>query len=259
MLVDAVELKSPWSPSYRTRSLLGTLALVAAGLVVGGAVSAAAVSAGYVSQADNRDDGIVAPEGVLPGAPVISLLGDPVSQQITGAKELALPTPPKGSTHVRVTISCLTPGTTTWGLDPSGNNPSSACTRFDLLHAQSAYFDFALSADDVLDIRADADVSSMVTYQYLALVETAWGVNANGETFGVLKDGGETPDLVSAIGVASSGKVVDGYLWASTLEGPLPTSPAQALEWQAQQGREGRDIPLYASDGRTQLGVVHLE
>lgn len=259
MLVDAVELAPHRSPSYRTRSYLAAAGLVVAGLVVGGAVSAAAVTAGFASQIANEPIGdSPAPDGVIPGAPVITLRGEPLSQLVTGSATVTLPKPPTGATHVRVAVSCLTAGTTTWGLDAGGNNPGSVCTDSDVREPQAAYFDFALSGDDVLSIHADADDSSMVTYQYVTHVETDWGVNANGDTFGVVKQDGATPDLVYAIGFDPSNEPLEGYVWATDLEGPQPTSPAQALESQEEQGAEGWDVPLYLSDGKTQIGLFHV-
>ena len=261
MLVDAVELARHRSPSYRTRSLLAAVGLVAAGLVVGGAVSAAAVTAGFASHTVDAPVGVPAPDGVLPGAPIITVLGAPRSQAVTGSTQLTLAAPPPGSTHVRVAISCITPGTTSWGFGAARTNAETTCTAADLQGAQATYLDFVLSADNVLEVRADAGVSSMVTYEYLTMVETAWGVNANGESFGVVKSGDRVPDLVAATGVDPSGKPIDGYVRASDLAqfapgaAPEPSSPAEALN---RAPSKGWDIPLYASDGKTQIGVDHV-
>ena len=237
MLVDAVELAPHRTPSYRARSFLAAAGLVAVGLVVGGAVSAAAVTVGLGSHAAVEQlSGVAAPAGVIPGTPIIALLGVPESQRVTGSAQLALADAPTGATHVRVTVSCLTPGTTTWGFE---NPASSRCVSADMSGILTSYSDFPLVAGKLLTIEADATVSSMVTVQFLSFVETAWGVNAHGESFGAAK-GDETPDLLYAVGRTASGSEVAGYIRTSDLDEAT-----------------GSTVPLYASDGTTQRGVFH--
>lgn len=71
-----------------------------------------------------------------------------------------------------------------------------------------------------------------------------WGVNANGQTHGVANDNG-TPDLIAAI--ATNGKT--GYVYAHDLEQPAPT----ALQSGTPPGQT-RTIPVYTSDGHTEIG-----
>ena len=251
------------------RRLLAGAALVTAGLLVGGAVSAFALAGRTVPAAVIDQDGVPAPPGVTPGAPIISLLGDAVSQKVDGTAEIPLPAIPTGATHLRITVTCLTVGVTSWGLDPV-NNPSSGCGVTDLDGAKdnSAWFDFELGAKEpTIYIGANPGVQSIVVYQFLNYVPTAWGVTANGKTFGVSKPDGTAPDLVSVAGIDADGKGVEGYSYGAELNGfgpdwpRMPNNPTEALKWQAERDAKypnGWDIPVYAPDGTTRVGTFHI-
>lgn len=215
-----------------------------------------------VASATVSFSGVPAPAGVIPEAPIISLLGAPTSQPVTGDADIALGTPPTGATHVRVIITCLTAGATNWGFDAGGNNPSFSCSGADV--DGLTYVDFEIEGP-TLFIRSNDDVRTFVTIQFLNLVETVWGVNARGETYGTPKNGGE-PDLIFAMGLSGSIEV-SGYVRRTELNafGPDwprdPNSPTEALAWQEERDAKyphGWDIPLYESDGLTQIGVFHV-
>lgn len=256
----------PW----RRRRWLVTAALVVAGGLAGTGVSAAAFALSTPVHESSGDRAVVAPPGVIPGQPIISLLGDPASQQASGDTDLPLQNAPAGATHVRVTVVCLTPGAASWGFDPGGNNPSSSCDEADVLSASSgAWFDFPLSATTTtLLLRSSAETRVMVSYQYLNYVPTALGVNERGQTYGAsAHDSGAQPDLVAVIGVAPGGEFVDGYVRATELDsfGPewpgQPSSPDEALEWQTERDESypnGWDLSVYASDGTTVIGTFHV-
>jgi len=59
------------------------------------------------------------------------------------------------------------------------------------------------------------------------------------------------PDLVLVI--ADGG--AEGYVYSDELNGPLPSSPAEALAWQAEGRFDNRVLPVYESDGVTQIGT----
>jgi hypothetical protein len=80
---------------------------------------------------------------------------------------------------------------------------------------------------------------------YVHSVETAWGTNAKGETYGVQNSRG-VPDLVAVI--ATNGEV--GYSYFKQILGPQPTSPAEAAHWHPVP----RLIPVYQPDGVTVIG-----
>lgn len=85
-------------------------------------------------------------------------------------------------------------------------------------------------------------------------VVTHWSTNAHGQTFGsALKavSPADEPDLIQAI--ATNGHT--GYVYRTALEGDMPTTPAQALAQQAAEEGHDQTVPVYESDGVTQIGV----
>lgn len=80
-----------------------------------------------------------------------------------------------------------------------------------------------------------------------------WPMNSRGQTYGITTDNQE-PDLVRV--VATNNKV--GYSLRTELNGPTPSSPEEALRWQAEQAGKSRVIPVYESDGVTQIGVFRI-
>jgi hypothetical protein len=72
---------------------------------------------------------------------------------------------------------------------------------------------------------------------------------------GVAKDNGAQPDLIAAY--ATNGRF--GYAYAEQLDGYRPTSPADALRWQAEHGDESRSVPVYESDGETVIGEFVIQ
>ncbi|MDO9591513.1 MAG: hypothetical protein Q7J04_10255 [Microcella sp.] len=244
-------------------------ALLVAGLVTGGTVSAAAVtSLQPASQPAPRSGPIEAPPGVLPGVPIISLLGETVSYEITGGTALDLPEPPDGTTHLRTTVTCLTAGPLSWGTDPEGNNPSLYCSGDDVQAGTgTAEMDFPLGAESQdLFAQTGPDGRALLVVQYVNYVPTALGRNASGETYGAAWEGLE-PDLVAVMGVAPDGSSILGYARATDLNafGPdwpgQPTSPEEALEWQRERDErypDGWEVPVYSPDGRTVLGTFFI-
>jgi hypothetical protein len=259
MLLTHTTARRPWARA------LGSAALVALGLAVGATVSAAFYLQTPAPQPTaTAGASVTAPPGVLPGGPIISALGTPVSFSTDGDLTEPLDGVPEGATHVRVSVVCLTAGTVSWGLDASGNNPSSGCTTDDLGTTSLAYFDFALTGDSpALYIGAKAGMKAAISYQYLNYVETAWGINASGQTYGVSKPDGSEPELVAVATV--DGQL--GYAYATALGafGPdwpeQPSTPEEALAWQAERALrypDGWDIPVFNPDGTTQIGVAHI-
>ncbi len=84
-----------------------------------------------------------------------------------------------------------------------------------------------------------------------------WPTNERGQTYGTPQEtaaGYHEPDLMRVI--ATNGKT--GYALSAELAGPQPSTPEEALEWQAERGSESRTIPVYESDGVTQIGVFDV-
>ena len=269
-------------PAMRGR--LTGIALLASGLLIGGAVSAAAVTISrppvVISGTDTPAPPVVisgtdspAPPGVLPGEPIVSLLGELTTVAVEGTQTITLPAVPTGATHVRVSVACVTAGTISWGFDPSGNNPSSGCSASDVRVKQGAtdsagWMDFELvDGNDTFYIGANDAVAGIVSFQFLNYIETDLGVNARGETFGVVRDGKPVPELQSAWGTDDSGAAVLGYVRATDFEafGPdwpgQPSNPTEALVWQQERDAKypnGWDIPVFDSDGITEIGRFHI-
>ncbi|MHB9004315.1 MAG: hypothetical protein ACYC6C_09685 [Coriobacteriia bacterium] len=85
-----------------------------------------------------------------------------------------------------------------------------------------------------------------------------WPTNASGQTYGTPTGTPydyREPDLIKVC--ATNGKI--GYSVRVDLEGPTPASPEEALWLQAEQAGKGRVIPVYESDGVTQIGVFICE
>jgi hypothetical protein len=85
---------------------------------------------------------------------------------------------------------------------------------------------------------------------------SVYPTNAAGETYGADKPLVEEPDLIAAVGRHG----VHGYLRKSDLERPniTPSTPPEEVEEYNNRALRGYDIPLYASDGVTQIGVCHV-
>ncbi len=261
-LEDAVALTASTPPGRVPGWITGTSLLIA-GLVAGGTVSAAAVTSLQPAAQ------IEAPTGVIPGAPIVSLLGGTSSYEISGEATVELPSPPIGATHMQASISCLTVGAFSWGPDPAGNNPSIYCRADDVNSGSgNASMDFPLDAGTpMIFAQTSPEGRALLVVQYVNYVPTALGRNASGETYGVAWTGLQEPDLVAVAGFAPDGSTIVAYARATDLNafGPdwpgQPTSPEQALEWQRERDErypDGWEIPVYASDGRTVLGTFHI-
>ena len=88
---------------------------------------------------------------------------------------------------------------------------------------------------------------------------TGWPVNERGETFGSdidAKSEADVPDLVAV--VATNGK--HGYCLNSQFnaEPPSPKTAEEAAAMMHDALCEGRVIPVYTSDGVTQIGVFQI-
>ncbi|MBU4555333.1 MAG: hypothetical protein KJ747_00480 [Actinobacteria bacterium] len=85
-----------------------------------------------------------------------------------------------------------------------------------------------------------------------------WPTNASGHTYGTPTGTPydyREPDLIKVC--ATNGKT--GYSVRADLEGPTPASPEEALRLQAEQTGQDRVIPVFESDGVTQIGVFVCE
>ncbi|MEO6116967.1 MAG: hypothetical protein ABIP33_11330 [Pseudolysinimonas sp.] len=248
---------------------LGLAAFVGAGLIAGGAVSAAATILRPLPQASPFTigsaaglRGVPALPGTNPGSPIVSLLGGGAAVDVPSSTAIALAQIPRGATDVRVTVTCLAAGHLAWGTDPTGNNPNVTCDQQDPGSVSATtFYDFTLDKDSTAIYFGVTGGHWAASYQYLKKVETAWGVNANGQSYGVEKAGAGSPDLLAVQGTTNSGADVDGYAFAAQLQGPQPTSPAQAKDFSKtlhDKYPNGIPVPVYKSDGVTRIGTFYI-
>lgn len=188
---------------------------------------------------------LVEPTSVTPGAPVDTPLSPPTTSTHTGPATIDLSAAPAGATHVALDITCRSAGTLSF---PDG--ASMTCGGGDVDGEGQTQYTVPLPTEPPsLTFDAGPEFTWELTTTYVNRVETDWGINANGDTYGVMKDGAE-PDLVAVI--ATNGEV--GYAYAEELSGPDFASPEEAIEWQEEHGGEVRTVPVYLEDGVTQIG-----
>jgi hypothetical protein len=200
--------------------------------------------------------GVALAAGVFspPGAPIDTQLGGVVTATRTGTATIDIGTPPPTATDLSLALTCLTVGTFYF---PDGS--SASCDAADISH--QAPIDRTASevvpltpGVDTVTIDTSANASWTLQVTYVNQVTTSWGVNANGETYGVHNQNG-TPDLIAV--VIDQGKT-QGYVEASELNcaaGGDVTSPAEALTWDKVSQNRNVTIPVYESDGTTVIGA----
>ncbi|WP_163542976.1 hypothetical protein [Occultella kanbiaonis] len=257
----------------RGRHASRTIALLVSGALVGAGATASAFAATdtpppVVAEATATPDGeptpdlpdaVVAPAGVVPGSPVISLLGEPLSLTVDSDVQVPLTERPPEATHARVIVTASSAGSLTWGTDAGGNNPSAQWSADELADGPSSasWYDFPLDGSvDTLYLEP-AGFTGTVTVQYVAHLPTLLGVNANGQTYGATGTSQGEPDLIAVW--ATNG--LFGYVDRDMLDeasGAHVTDPEEALAWQEQHAGEVRLLPVYESDGTTQVGEFSI-
>lgn len=189
----------------------------------------------------------------LPGAPVIAELAAPVTETHAGTATVELGNPPDGATHVALQLTCLTAGML-WFPDgasvscrdsDAGTTSGVSTTNVELAPGQRG-----------TTITTAADVRWRLTATYVSQATTEWGVNADGNTFGVENHKG-APDLIAAIATNEQ----QGYVKRHDLDAANGTtaaqhftSPEDALRWQEANTGKSVSIPVYEADGSTVIG-----
>ncbi|WP_251305105.1 hypothetical protein [Georgenia satyanarayanai] len=272
-LVDHVARRAP-----RTKHKTWAAGLLLTGALAGAGASAGAFAAtGMLQPPDapvaqhpegqptpDLPDPVAAPEGTIPGSSIISLLGEePVSLTIDSATEVSLQDRPAEATHARVTITPTRPGALSWGTDPGGNNPTAAWTSADFSKEGPA----ATWQDLALDTSVDTlyldplEFAGVVTVQYVAHLPTVLATNDRGQTYGTTGSAEGKPDLIEV--EATNGKL--GYVYREELDKATGetaaqdfTTPQDALEWQEENRGKTHTLPVYLSDGTSQIGEFHI-
>lgn len=214
---------------WRSPLLPGTIGLrvVLAALVIAGAGGAAAATG-------------VLP---LPGSPVITTLSAPLSVTGNGTETIKLGPVPQGADAIQVQFRCLTAGSFTFA-----DGSSAQCGAPDTGSELTTVTLTLAGGQQTTSITAGPGQRWQAAIVYISETLSPWKTNANGQTYGVSNQNG-TPDLVAVY--ATNGQ--PGYAYATQLNPPGPTSPAQALAQQA-ANTNGEFIPVYESDGTTVVG-----
>lgn len=185
-----------------------------------------------------------------PGGTEVTGQGPDHTSEHTGSATVQLGPRPAAATGVEIGFWCLSPGKVTF---PNGS--AAACDgpdaqRSDGLPPMTDRYDLA-PGQDTLAVTAGEHTSWRITTRYVSTRVTSWGVNAKGETYGVMNEQGE-PDLQLVL--ATNGRT--GYAYTRDLDnagGPPPTDPAQAKE-RSDDLTVGKPVPVYESDGVTVVG-----
>jgi hypothetical protein len=175
----------------------------------------------------------------FPGSDQITNLSTPIVVKAEGSKAIELGQPPAGANRLDYQFRCLTAGTFTF---PDGARET--CNAGD--KSVMTYRLFLAPGEHTVRVAVQpARARWQLRIGYVHAVETAWGINAKGQTYGVQNSRG-MPDLIAVL--ATNGRV--GYAYSLQIVGPLPTSPAQAVHWHPAP----RSIPVYQPDGVTVIG-----
>lgn len=186
---------------------------------------------------------------LLPGSDEVEGMGSAVTVTEAGDAEVDLGQAPEGASSVDITLTCLDAGTFYFPDGASlvcgpGDEGSASGYSIPLDRAQSPFVFTVLPSS----------ARWTATLQYVSREPTPFGVNANGDTFGVERSDGSVPDLVAVI--ATNG--LEGYSYWKDLQQPMPSSPAEALRWQEEHGADVIVIPVYLSDGETVIGEFRM-
>jgi hypothetical protein len=233
-LVARVDASLARRPRKHRRLWLGVGAVV----VVGMLGTAAAVAGGVLP---------------LPGGQAVTVLAAPVTETHTGTATVDLGPAPDGVTNVALQLRCLTAGT--FGF-PDG--ASIRCSDSDA-NSRTGIATYSLPlapGQHAITIGAEPGTRWQLTATYVTQKTSAWGVNADGNTYGIQNEKG-VPDLIAVS--ATNGR--DGYVKRTELDAADGTeaarhftSPQDALRWQEERKGKSVSIPVYEADARTVIG-----
>jgi hypothetical protein len=181
-----------------------------------------------------------------PGTPIDASLSEAVHGTFTGTGTLDLGPVPKGATNIKISVTCLSEGTFTFG-----DFGSMTCRKGDVNDQTWGAVPLGLDQQRTITLETSPTASWSVSAHYTKTVQTEWGVNEAGQTFGAPK-GDSNPDLIPV--TATNGE--RGYLHlddyeSDNLEGWTMEDAAEFIEG---ANRLDRYLPVYASDGSTVIG-----
>ncbi|MCS5716156.1 hypothetical protein NVV95_16540 [Herbiconiux sp. CPCC 205716] len=184
-----------------------------------------------------------------PGAPVFASLSSPVSATFTESGVLSLGAPPAEATSISFSAVCGSEGTF-WVANYGGIS----CSANQLGAVKRGVVDLSLWQQSTLNIELDPGLEVDVTAAFSREVQTEWGTNQAGETYGAQKQN-QMADLAAA--TATNGQ--RGYVRVSEVDAAM-IDPTQATMEDVQryldsgEGRADRFVPVYESDGTTVVG-----
>lgn len=192
----------------------------------------------------------------LPGGTKITELAETTTGTFTGPAALELGQRPANATGVTVSLTCLTPGTFTFD-----DGAAVTCTtQLDTARPTTYLIPADAITGNQLRIATSMDAVWSMTAAWAYAKTTDWAVNADGYTYGVINENGE-PDLIAVITTDNK----PGYVWRTDLhdaDGTSAaesfTSPQDALRWQEENADTVHHIPVYESDGTTQIGTFQV-
>lgn len=188
----------------------------------------------------------------LPGGDQVTALTPPVTEIHTGPATVELGAAPQGVTGIEVELTCLSPGRFEF------HGARGTCASADVGTPQAwvgSTIPFTPGRESVT-VKTGPQTRWQLTAKYVNQETTAWGRNAEGDTYGVENANG-TPDLIAVI--ATNGR--SGYAHRTDLDEINGTaasktfkSPEEALEWQEAQRGKILSVPVYEADGKTVIG-----
>jgi hypothetical protein len=179
-----------------------------------------------------------------PGGNRITDLSSPVTATGTGRQTVDLGTPPRGATAINISFTCLTAGTFTFA-----DGASVQCDSADLRRRSPPVVTYTMPiarGRNGTTITATPHARWRLIATYASVATTAWGVNANGQSYGVQNQRG-IPDLIAVM--ATNHRT--GYVYADQLNTSPPKTPSEAI---AQNNPPPRTLTVYESDGKTPIG-----
>ncbi|MEJ1156088.1 MULTISPECIES: hypothetical protein [Microbacterium] len=187
----------------------------------------------------------------LPGAPVVVALSEEMTFTGTGPADTQLGAVPDNTTDLAVEFKCTTPGAFTIA------DIAITCDGSDIQSATTFDLPIAAVPGGRLTVQVNPpDGGWELRAAYVNKNTSPWATNENGDTYGAINDLG-APDLVAV--EATNGK--NGYAYATDIayaDGDPNAhgfdSPADALEWQKEMRGTTVTIPVFESDGTTQIG-----
>ncbi len=193
---------------------------------------------------------------VTPGAAVITPLAALSTVTLSGTHTVDLGPRPTGANGFTYSFECLTSGE--FGLGTVGASVS--CGKRDAggRGGQTGSVDpEKLVADQhTFTITAEADARWTLTTTYVEWHLSDWGVNANGQTYGIGSNEKGTPDLTPVM--ATNGRA--GYAYSKDLGGPCANvhSPSEAVACTKENEGKTFSVPVYEADGETLIGQFHV-